>query len=71
MTQFLTETPYYADAYGFQGGALIYREGGARFVEPSRSRRFSMAKARLGRVSGGGELLILSHLFLDDSSTMI
>lgn len=26
MTQFLTENPYYVDAYGFQGGALIYRE---------------------------------------------
>jgi hypothetical protein len=57
MTQFLTENPYYADAYGFQGDALIYREAAGLFVEPSRSRRFSMAKARLGRVSGSGRTI--------------
>ena len=71
MTQFLADNPYYADAYGFQGDALIYREAAGLFVEPSRSRRFSMAKARLGRVSGCGELLILYNLLPEDSSTMI
>jgi hypothetical protein len=48
MTQFLADNPYYADAYGFQGDALIYREAAGLFC-----RTLSIATLQHGEGSAG------------------
>jgi len=55
----------------FKGDALIYRKAAGVLSNPLDRDASAWLTARLGRVSGGNELLILSHLLLDDSGTMI